>query len=54
MESVETVLEMYGGPEDLWKDTFRVPRDLEDFELNQVSFYGREYRRDIGGFLRIR
>ena len=26
MESVETVLEQYGGPEEDWFDTFGVPR----------------------------
>jgi len=37
MESVETVLETYGGPEEDWKDTYGVPRTLEEFELNQVQ-----------------
>jgi len=26
MESVETVLETYGGPEEDWKDTYGVPK----------------------------
>jgi hypothetical protein len=36
MESVETVLETYGGPEEDWKDTYGVSRTLEEFKLNQV------------------
>ncbi|KAJ1482507.1 hypothetical protein T484DRAFT_2659135 [Baffinella frigidus] len=35
MESVETVLETYGGPEDKWVDTFGVPRDVA--EANSVE-----------------
>jgi hypothetical protein len=30
MESVETVLEQYGGAEEDWFNTFDVPRDAEE------------------------
>ena len=41
MESVETVLQKYGGPKEAWLDTFGVPRALEEFTTNTfetVSF----------------
>jgi len=41
MESVETVLQKYGGPKEAWLDTFGVPRDLVEFKTNTfetVSF----------------
>ena len=34
MESVETVLEQYGGPEEDWFDTFGVPRDADELAKN--------------------
>ncbi|KAJ1484654.1 hypothetical protein T484DRAFT_1796325 [Baffinella frigidus] len=41
MQSVETVLETYGGPEEEWIDTFGVPRDaaqLKQPTFNTVSY----------------
>ncbi|KAJ1484672.1 hypothetical protein T484DRAFT_2494765 [Baffinella frigidus] len=41
MQSVETVLETYGGPEEEWIDTFGVPRDeegLKTTDFDSVSF----------------